>query len=246
MEKEHRLSEEEVFATVLLSFRQARDEFIDKMNCQWGIIRPNYFVKKGASADEADDLYQEFLVTVSRNLSQFSKDSLGQFRAWTCTIADNLFNQALRRKYQQGSRETIVPKIEVGRQPCHAELDEFIEAFCRALPPLNQAQISDDKAAALFLQFLEYSEKESLCIVNNRCPAGDNTCPLEFTVWGRAKMAVTRHRARLEIMEYLKSQGWDGIPDKYAESLYQALRDRACTYLAVMWCKLSTGGQKFL
>ncbi len=236
------------FGKELKSLRESRDRFVEEaIRSEWTGISPAYFCRKGVSIHDAQDLYQNFLQKVLQNISQFSGNSQEEFLGWNYSIADHEFCRFLQQK--QRKEKELPEQMEVEakqdrKEEDKEELKEWVHAFEAALPPTNKAGLSPEKAMALFLQILGYSEQETLALINNRCTVKEHNCLSRFKEWKRAKLAVTRYRARTEVMNHIKGFGLMNMGEEYSGKLYEGLRTRACSYLAVLWCNLELPGQK--
>lgn len=74
--------------------RQTESQFIEDFKQLRSAVR-GYFINRGLSSEDADDLTQDTFLLAFRGLDGFRGEA--EFKTWLFSIADNVFNKAIRR-----------------------------------------------------------------------------------------------------------------------------------------------------
>jgi RNA polymerase sigma-70 factor, ECF subfamily len=147
----------------------------------------SFMMRKGSSADQAEDLVQETLIAVWNKAAMFSTDR-GSVSTWIFTIARNLRIDRLRRERSQlytDLEDFDAPDLRTGAEESLGRLqeDNYVS--------IALAQIPDEQRQLLILSYVEDVPQSEIATRLN-IPLG--------TVKSRMRLGYQRMRKILEQM----------------------------------------------
>jgi RNA polymerase sigma-70 factor, ECF subfamily len=161
------------------AFAQLFDHFAPRVK--------SFMMKKGSTADQAEDLVQETLITVWNKASMFSTDR-GSVSTWIFTIARNLRIDRLRRERSQlysDLEDFDAPDLRDGADEMLGRLQEDNHVSAAL------AQIPEEQRQLLILSYVEDVPQSEIATRLN-IPLG--------TVKSRMRLGYQRMRKLLEQM----------------------------------------------
>jgi RNA polymerase sigma-70 factor, ECF subfamily len=147
----------------------------------------SFMMRKGSSADQAEDLVQETLIAVWNKAAMFSTDR-GSVSTWIFTIARNLRIDRLRRERSQlytDLEDFDAPDLRTGAEESLGRLQEDNHVS------IALAQIPDEQRQLLILSYVEDVPQSEIATRLN-IPLG--------TVKSRMRLGYQRMRKILEQM----------------------------------------------
>lgn len=150
---------------------KAREEGVSILYHNYQLLITRFFMKKGQTREQAEDLLQEVFIKVVRNIGSYRAD--GAFKSWIMMIARNVLNDQYRKPHNKQVYEDIDDSVEAEERTAIPAFDpsekEFAECVRNAFNTFSEK--NKDRSYALRLWSLSERTIEEMATFLGKTPA---------------------------------------------------------------------------